>query len=206
MWTVTRLPQWYTHPKYRWSSLKCPPLCPPRIPVQTIHPSSSLLLPLLTQITVPLSDTHPKYRESSLKIPVCPPLSLPGSLSQTYLKYPGFPPTLENLEKWDNFFQSGKSQGILKKCQKVREKSGNFKRVREKSGKTVIHQLKFNQLRIKILLNFFHWNYSKIPLFGQCKSHFMSGIGPKPVKCWIIRISWEYFWTKESKYSYFWVL
>ena len=30
----------------------------------------------------------------------------------------GFPPTLENLEnleKWDNFFQSGKSQGILKK-------------------------------------------------------------------------------------------
>ena len=32
--------------------------------------------------------------------------------------WPGFPPTLENLEnleKWDNFFQSGKSQGILKK-------------------------------------------------------------------------------------------
>ena len=27
----------------------------------------------------------------------------------------GFPPTLENLEKWDNFFQSGKSQGISKK-------------------------------------------------------------------------------------------
>ena len=63
---------------------------------------------------------------------------------------PGFPPTLENLEKWDNFFQSGKSQGILKKCQKVREKSGNFKWVREKSGKTVIHKLKFNQSRIKI--------------------------------------------------------
>ena len=41
-----------------------------------------------------------------------------------------FPPALEyleNLEKWDNFFQSGKSQEILKKCQKVREKSGNFK-------------------------------------------------------------------------------
>ena len=27
----------------------------------------------------------------------------------------GFPSTLENLEKSDNFFQSGKSQGILKK-------------------------------------------------------------------------------------------
>ena len=33
----------------------------------------------------------------------------------------GFPPALEYLEKWDNFFQSGKSQGILKKYQKVRE-------------------------------------------------------------------------------------
>ena len=39
-------------------------------------------------------------------------------------KSTGFPPALENLEyleKWDNFFQSGKSQEILKKCQKVRE-------------------------------------------------------------------------------------
>ena len=65
----------------------------------------------------------------------------------TDMTCPRFPPALENLEyleKWDNFFQSGKSQGILKKCQKVREKSGNFKWVREKSGKTVIHKLKFN--------------------------------------------------------------
>ena len=76
-----------------------------------------------------------------------------------------FPPALENLEKWDNFFQPGESQGILKKCQKVREKSGNFKWVRDKSGKTVIHKLKFNQSRIKILLYFSHQNYSKIPFF-----------------------------------------
>ena len=51
---------------------------------------------------------------------------------------PGFPLTLEkleNLEKWEKFFQSGKSQGILEFHQKVREKSGNFLSVREKSGK-----------------------------------------------------------------------
>ena len=33
----------------------------------------------------------------------------------------GFPLTLENLENWEKFFQSGKSQGILKFYQKVRE-------------------------------------------------------------------------------------
>ena len=39
-------------------------------------------------------------------------------LSCMLLLNSGFPPALEileNLEKWDNFFQSGKSQGILKK-------------------------------------------------------------------------------------------
>ena len=39
---------------------------------------------------------------------------------------PGFSLALENLEKCEKFFQSGKSQGILKFYQKVREKSGNF--------------------------------------------------------------------------------
>ena len=46
----------------------------------------------------------------------------------------GFPLTLEkleNLEKGEKFFQSGKSQGILEFHQKVREKSGNFLSVRE---------------------------------------------------------------------------
>ena len=46
----------------------------------------------------------------------------------------GFPLTLEkleSLEKWEKFFQSGKSQGILEFHQKVREKSGNFLSVRE---------------------------------------------------------------------------
>ena len=33
-----------------------------------------------------------------------------------------FPHRLENLEKWENCFQSGKSQGILNRL----EKSGNF--------------------------------------------------------------------------------
>ena len=39
----------------------------------------------------------------------------------------GFPLTLENLEKWEKFFQSGKSQGILEFHQKVREKSGKIR-------------------------------------------------------------------------------
>ena len=61
-------------------------------------------------------------------------------------KNAGFPPTLENLEKWELF--------------PVREKSGNFEKMSKsqgiltESGKTVIHKLKFNQSRIQILLNF----------------------------------------------------
>ena len=47
---------------------------------------------------------------------------------------PGFPLTLEkleNLEKWEKFFQSGKSQGILKFYQKVREFYMSQGKVRE---------------------------------------------------------------------------
>ena len=41
---------------------------------------------------------------------------------------------------------------FLKKCQKVREFQMSQGKVRE----TVIYKLKFNQLRIRILLNFSH--------------------------------------------------
>ena len=52
--------------------------------------------------------------------------------------------------------------GKMRQLFPVREKSGNFEKMSKsqgilsKSGKTVIHKLKFNQSRIKILLNFFH--------------------------------------------------
>ena len=52
--------------------------------------------------------------------------------------------------------------GKMRQLFPVREKSGNFEKILKsqgilsKSGKTVIHKLKFNQSRIKILLNFFH--------------------------------------------------
>ena len=46
----------------------------------------------------------------------------------------GFPLALENLEKWEKFFQSEKSQGFLKFYQKVRGKSGNFKILPESQG------------------------------------------------------------------------
>ena len=36
--------------------------------------------------------------------------------------YSWFPPALENIEKWEGIFQSGKSQGILSRL----ENSGNF--------------------------------------------------------------------------------
>ena len=42
--------------------------------------------------------------------------------------YSGFPLGLENLEKWEGIFQSGKSQGILNRL----EKSG---KITQNSGK-----------------------------------------------------------------------
>ena len=58
----------------------------------------------------------------------------------------------------------------------VREKSGNFEKMSKsqgilrESGKTVIHQLKFNQLRIKILLNFPTETIPKFPFLGSVKA------------------------------------
>ena len=52
--------------------------------------------------------------------------------------------------------------GKMRQLFPVREKSGNFEKMSKsqgilnKSGKTVIHKLKFNQSKIKILLNFSH--------------------------------------------------
>ena len=52
----------------------------------------------------------------------------------------------------------------FEKCQKVRESQGIF---REKSGKSVIHKLKFNKSRIKILLNFTTKTITKFPFLGS---------------------------------------
>ena len=51
--------------------------------------------------------------------------------------FPWFPPGLENLEKWEGIFQSGKSQGILLKILEKSEKNytGKLKKILEKSGK-----------------------------------------------------------------------
>ena len=42
---------------------------------------------------------------------------------------PGFPPGLENLEKWGGIFQSGKSQGILTRLesQKITQNTGKLR-------------------------------------------------------------------------------
>ena len=43
-----------------------------------------------------------------------------------FKEYSGFPLGLENLEKWEGIFQSGKSQWILNRLEKSGKKSGNF--------------------------------------------------------------------------------
>ena len=50
---------------------------------------------------------------------------------QTDVAKKGFPHRLENLEKWTNFFQSGKSQGILCRLEKSGKFGQNTGKVRE---------------------------------------------------------------------------
>ena len=71
------------------------------------------------------------------------------SLTSSPRHVTGFPlglEYLENLEKWEDIFQSGKSQGILK--------SGNFEqtgKVREKSGKITQNTGKLTEFEINII-------------------------------------------------------
>ena len=44
---------------------------------------------------------------------------------------PGFPLGLENLEKWEGIFQSGKSQGILNRLEKSEKITQNTGKLRE---------------------------------------------------------------------------
>ena len=46
----------------------------------------------------------------------------------------GFPLGLENLEKWEGIFQSGKSQGILIRLEKSGKSQGKSHKILEKSG------------------------------------------------------------------------
>ena len=50
--------------------------------------------------------------------------------------FPWFPPGLENLEKWEGIFQSGKSQGILLKILEKSEKNytGKLKKYFKSQG------------------------------------------------------------------------
>ena len=46
----------------------------------------------------------------------------------------GFPLGLENLEKWEGIFQSGKSQGILNRLEKSGKSQGKSHKILEKLG------------------------------------------------------------------------
>ena len=66
--------------------------------------------------------------ENSEKITVVPAmLRLTGTNS-------GFPLGLENLEKWEGIFQSGKSQGILNRLEKSGKSQGKSHKILENSG------------------------------------------------------------------------
>ena len=53
------------------------------------------------------------------------------------LSFSGFPlglENLENLEKWEGIFQSGKSQGILNRLEKSGKSQGKSHKILENSG------------------------------------------------------------------------
>ena len=52
----------------------------------------------------------------------------------TQIHYSGFPLGLENLEKWEGIFQSGKSQGILNRLEKSGKSQGKSHKILENSG------------------------------------------------------------------------
>ena len=52
-------------------------------------------------------------------------------MSVATLKISGFPLGLENLEKWEGIFQSGKSQGILNRLEKSGKITQNTGKLRE---------------------------------------------------------------------------
>ena len=53
----------------------------------------------------------------------------------------GFPPELENLEKWEGIFQSGKSQGILNRLEKSGKITQNTRKFREFQTNIICHIL-----------------------------------------------------------------
>ena len=52
-------------------------------------------------------------------------------INQTKMHFTGFPFGLENLEKWEGIFQSGKSQGILNRLEKSGKITQNTGKLRE---------------------------------------------------------------------------
>ena len=66
---------------------------------------------------------YPETRNLTLKLVIEGPNKLYNG--------PGFPLRLENLEKWEGIFQSGKSQGILNRQEKSGKITQNTEKFRE---------------------------------------------------------------------------
>ena len=65
-----------------------------------------------------------------LRIYQWPDMNILGN-NPTFELCPGFPLGLENLEKWEGIFQSGKSQGILNRLEKSGKITQNTGKLRE---------------------------------------------------------------------------
>ena len=83
---------------------------------------------------------HPQWANRSVYIPICGvhALFVPRMEGGAYLwcsDHPaGFPlglENLENLEKWEGIFQSGKSQGILNRLEKSGKSQGKPHKILE---------------------------------------------------------------------------
>ena len=79
------------------------------------------------------------------------------------LPYPGFTLGLENLEKWEGIFQSGKSQRILNKL--------------EKSGKITQSTGKFREFQKDVICYFYQTNFRQGNVFTPvCDSVHGGGV------------------------------
>ena len=74
--------------------------------------------------------------QGNIFAPVCHSVHK-GEYLGRYPARPGFPlrlENLENLEKWEGIFQSGKSQGILTRLEKSGKSQGKSHKILENSG------------------------------------------------------------------------
>ena len=77
-------------------------------------------------------------------------------------KAAGFPLGLENLEKWEGIFQSGKSQGILNRLEKSGKTTPNTGKLREFQKKIICYFSMIFKWTVYYLLKWIKFSVKKI--------------------------------------------